>query len=80
MFRVIVIGKQSKTKKGGKMTKERITEGETMYENKMGKRIKNKEWKKKNGQTVPLWGTEVPIWLTSSQQLDLRDQVVSCPR
>jgi len=43
--------------------------------------MKNNEMKKKkNGQTVPLWGTEVPIWLTSSQQLDLRDQVVSCPR
>jgi hypothetical protein len=53
-----------------------------MYENKMGKRRKNKERrrKKKKGQAVPLWGTEVTIWLTSSQQLDLRDQVVSCPR
>ena len=54
-----------------------------MYANKMGKWRKNKEErrrKKKNGQAVPLRGTEVTIWLTSSQQLDLRDHVVSCPR
>jgi hypothetical protein len=58
------------------------TEVETIYANKMVKRRKNKKERrrKKNGQAVPLWGTEVMIWLTSSQQLDLRDHVVSCPR
>ena len=67
MFRVIVIGKQSKIKKGRKMAKENkgdiggriyLRGGGTLGR---GRTRRRGEGRKKKGQAVSLWGTEEPI-------------------